>query len=151
MFSEQDVLFMRRALELANLAATQQEVPVGAVLVLDNQMVGEGWNQPIQAHDPSAHAEMIALRHAAQHIQNYRIIHSTLYVTLEPCVMCLGAIVHARVQRVVYGAPDPKTGAVNSAFLLGESAKFNHKVEFQGGLLADECGEILRRFFRERR
>ena len=151
MFSDNDLTHMRRALQLAEIAAQHHEVPVGAVLVLNDQVIGEGWNHPIQAHDPSAHAEIIALRCGADAIKNYRLINTTLYVTLEPCVMCLGAIVHARIQRVVYGAADPKTGAVTSMFDLGTTVKFNHRVEYTGGLLATECGELLRQFFRERR
>lgn len=151
MFTPEDEHYMQRAIELARIAAKNQEVPVGALLVLDHKVIGEGFNHPIQAHDPSAHAEIIALRQGAIQLQNYRIIHSTLYVTLEPCLMCVGAIVHARVRRVVYGASDPKTGAVNSVFKLGETQSLNHQVEYLGGLFAEECGEILRRFFRERR
>lgn len=151
MVSDQDLVYMQHAIQLAETAAKHQEVPVGAVLVLDNQIIGEGWNHPIQAHDPSAHAEMIALRRGAEKIKNYRIVQSTLYVTLEPCIMCVGAIVHARVKRVVYGASDPRTGAVKSVFELGESNQFNHHVEYVGGLLREECGELLKQFFRERR
>jgi len=146
-----DIHYMRQAIQLAETAAKNQEVPVGAVLVFDNQVIGEGWNQPIHAHDPCAHAEIIALRRGAEKIKNYRLVNSTLYVTLEPCVMCVGAIVHARVRRVVYGAPDPKTGAVTSVFALGLTNQFNHHVEYAGGLLAEECGELLRKFFRDRR
>ncbi len=149
--SDQDLIYMQRAIQLAEMAAEHQEVPVGAVLVLDNQIIGEGWNHPIATHDPSAHAEMIALRRGAEQIKNYRILQSTLYVTLEPCIMCVGAIVHARVQRVVYGASDPRTGAVKSAFDLGDSSLFNHRVKYENGLLAEECGGLLRKFFRERR
>lgn len=148
MFDSQDVIYMQRAIQLAKTAAENQEVPVGAVLVLDNQIIGEGWNQPIKSHDPCAHAEIIALRSAAKTIKNYRIIHSTLYVTLEPCMMCVGAIVHARVQRVVFGASDEKKGAVKSVMDL---SGFNHRVEYESGLLADECGELLKQFFRARR
>ena len=151
MFSPEDIHFMQRAIQLAKIAAKNQEVPVGAVLVLDHQIIGEGFNHPIKAHDPSAHAEMIALRQGADHIKNYRIINSTLYVTLEPCLMCVGAIVHARVSRVVYGASDPKTGAVKSVFNLGEAHLLNHRVEYADGLFAEECGELLKQFFRERR
>lgn len=150
-FSVDDTVFMQRAIQLAKMAAEQEEVPVGAVLVLGNKIIGEGFNQPIKAHDPSGHAEIIALREGARKIGNYRLPHSTLYVTLEPCVMCVGAIVHARVLRVVYGAADPKTGAVSSVFRLGEAGQFNHRVEYIGGLLAGECGELLREFFRARR
>lgn len=167
MFSETDHFWMQRALMLAKLAAKNQEVPVGAVLVVDNQMIGEGWNRPICTHDATAHAEIIALRLGAEKLKNYRLVHSTLYVTLEPCVMCVGAIVHARVERVVYGAPDPKSGAVVSRFQLGDaslyprskmtseprvnSPAFNHRVEYEGGLLVDECSAVLKEFFRERR
>lgn len=146
-----DVFYMQRAIQLAEAAARNQEVPVGAVLVLNDEIIGEGSNQPIQMHDPSAHAEMIALRSASEKIKNYRLVNTTLYVTLEPCLMCVGAIVHARVKRVVYGAPDPKTGAVASVFPLGESKQLNHRVEYQGGILAEACGELLKQFFRERR
>jgi len=142
---------MQRAIQLAQSAAVNQEVPVGAVVVLDEQIIAEGSNQPIQSHDPSAHAEMIALRRAAEKLKNYRLVNTTLYVTLEPCLMCVGAIVHARMKRVVYGAPDPKTGAVTSVFALGESNQLNHRVEYVGGVLAQECGELLKQFFRERR
>lgn len=151
MFTQEDMFYMQHAIRLANIAAENQEVPVGAVLVLDNKIMGEGFNHPIQLHDPSAHAEMIALRQGADHIKNYRIVNSTLYVTLEPCIMCVGTIVHARVRRVVYGAPDPKTGAVKSVFHLGTANQFNHRVEYVGGLFAEECGELLRQFFRDRR
>ena len=144
--------FMERALELARHAETQGEVPVGAVLVLDEKIIGEGWNQPIRRHDPSAHAEIMALRHAGQYQQNYRLPDSTLYVTLEPCRMCAGAIVHARVGRVIFGASDPRTGAAGSAFdLLPSDARFNHRTEVSGGVMADECAELLRQFFSARR
>lgn len=149
--SDQDLIYMQHAIRLAETAAANQEVPVGAVLVLDNQIIGEGWNHPIHAHDPSAHAEIIALRRGADKIKNYRIVQSTLYVTLEPCIMCVGAIVHARVSRVVYGAADLRTGAVKSVFQLGDSNQFNHRVEYASGLLAEACGDLLRKFFRERR
>ena len=146
-----DEVYMRRALELARRAQAHDEVPVGAVVALDGVIVGEGWNQPIGAHDPSAHAEIVALRAAAANQKNYRLPGAQLYVTLEPCVMCVGAIVHARIARVVYGATDPKTGAAGSAFPLLGSNQFNHVVDVQGGLLADDCGEILRNFFQSRR
>ena len=142
---------MRRALELAQHAGQTGEIPVGAVLVLDGDVIGEGWNQPIVTHDPSAHAEMVALRAAAQHLKNYRLTGATLYVTLEPCAMCAGAIVHARIARVVYGAPDPKAGAAGSVFSLLDSDRLNHRAEVVGGVLAGECGEMLRRFFQARR
>src|SRR5580692_706357 len=130
MFSENDLSWMHHALALAKDAANRQEVPVGAVLVLDETMIGEGSNRPIGECDPTAHAEIVALRQGAQSLKNYRLVNSTLYITLEPCLMCVGAIVHARVKRVVFGATDPKTGAVNSVFQLGESDRFNHRVEY---------------------
>ncbi len=142
---------MHRALELAMLAEKIGEVPVGAVLVLDNQIIGEGWNHPIQAHDPSAHAEILALRQGAKHIKNYRLVNATLYVTLEPCAMCAGAMVHARIQRLVFGAPDPKTGAAGGVLNLLQEPRLNHQVRCEGGLLSLECGELLREFFRKRR
>jgi tRNA(adenine34) deaminase len=143
---------MRRALELAQCAAAAGEVPVGAVLVKDGEPVGQGWNRPIADHDPSAHAEIVALRQAGWRLGNYRLPGTTLYVSLEPCVMCAGALVHARVARVVYGAADPKGGACGSVFdLLPSDARFNHRVECTGGVMADACGDVLRAFFRERR
>lgn len=144
--------WMSRALALAARGAEAGEVPVGAVLVLDGESVGEGWNRPIGAHDPTAHAEIVALRAAAGHLGNYRLPGTTLYVTLEPCVMCAGAIVHARIERVIYGAPDPKAGACGSVFdLLPSDGRFNHRTDCRGGILAADCGEMLRSFFRARR
>ncbi len=142
---------MRRALELARHAETAGEVPVGAVVVLNGEAIGEGWNQPIAASDPSAHAEMVALRAAARQARNYRLTGATLYVTLEPCAMCAGAMVHARIARVVYGAADPKAGAAGSVFSLLDSDRLNHRAETVGGVLAEECGELLKRFFQSRR
>ena len=142
---------MRRALELAQLAADAGEVPVGAVVVIDSVIAGEGYNRPIGSSDPSAHAEMQALRDAAQRTRNYRLAGSVLYVTLEPCVMCAGAIMHARVGRVVYGAPDPKTGACGGVLDLFGEARLNHHTRVEGGVLALECGELLRAFFSTRR
>ncbi len=143
---------MRHALALARRAEAEGEVPVGAVLVRDGEPIGEGWNRPIGEHDPSAHAEIMALRAAGKAVGNYRLPDSTLYVTLEPCPMCAGAIVHARVTRVVFGASDPRTGAAGSVFdLLPSDARFNHRTACEGGLLADEAGELLRAFFRARR
>ncbi|KXX65839.1 zinc-binding protein [Marichromatium gracile] len=143
---------MRHALRLAERAAQQGEVPVGAVLVRDGQCIGEGWNRPIADSDPSAHAEIQALRDAGRRLANYRLPETRLYVTLEPCVMCAGAIVHARVGAVVYGATDPKAGACGSVFdLLPSDARFNHRTECRGGVLAADCGELLRDFFRTRR
>ncbi len=143
---------MRRALALAERAAAAGEVPVGALLIQDSQVIGEGWNCPIATQDPSAHAEIQALRDAGRRVGNYRLPGTTLYVTLEPCVMCAGAIVHARIERVIYGAPDPKGGACGSVFdLLPSDARFNHHTDCRGGILAAECGEALRAFFRARR
>ena len=151
-FADADAHWMRHALELARCAAEEGEVPVGAVLVREGEILGEGWNRPIIRHDPSAHAEIQALRDAGRRVGNYRLPGSILYVTLEPCVMCAGAIVHARVAQVVYGAPDPKAGACGSVFnLLPSDGRFNHRTEVRGGLLAEDCGEVLRAFFRARR
>jgi tRNA(adenine34) deaminase len=146
-----DELYMRRALELAACAEAEGEVPVGAVLVADGRVLAEGWNRCITLSDPSAHAEMIALRAGGQALGNYRLPGTTLYVTLEPCAMCAGAMIHARVARLVYGADDPKTGAVGSVFDLLRGPKLNHRVEVLAGVLAAECGEQLQNFFRLRR
>jgi tRNA(adenine34) deaminase len=149
--SPDDVAFMRRALALARHAQEAGEVPIGALVVHNGEIVGEGWNQPIRSHDPSAHAEMVALRAAAVRLRNYRLTDTTLYVTLEPCAMCAGAIVHARIARVVYAAADPKAGAGGSVFNLLASEKLNHRAAITSGVLEQECGELLRDFFRERR
>jgi tRNA(adenine34) deaminase len=150
--AEQDLHWMRHALLLAERAAAEGEVPVGAVVVRAGEVLGEGWNRPIAAHDPTAHAEIQALRAAAQHIGNYRLTDALLYVTLEPCPMCAGAIVHARIARVVYGAADPKGGACGSVFdLLPSDQRFNHRTACVGGVLADDCAELLRGFFAARR
>lgn len=146
-----DEYWMQRALELAQKAAAVDEVPVGAVIVKDNQLIAEGWNHPIQLHDPSAHAEMVALRQAGNVLNNYRLLDTTLYVTLEPCVMCVGAMIHARVKRVVYGARDPKTGAAGSVFDLLQSEKHNHKIDVTGGVLETECRDVLQSFFKIKR
>lgn len=146
-----DIEWMRHALRLAQRAADEGEVPVGAVIVRDDVLLAEGWNQPISANDPTAHAEIQALRAAGLAAANYRLPGSTLYVTLEPCVMCAGAIVHARVKRVVFAAPDPRVGAAGSAFSLLDNERFNHLVAVQGGVLAEECGELLKGFFKARR
>lgn len=146
-----DEEWMQHALRLARRAAEAGEVPVGAVLVKDGAIIGEGWNHPISGHDPTAHAEIGALRAGAAVLGNYRLVNTTLYVTLEPCVMCAGAIVHARVKRLVFGASDPKTGAAGSVFDIFTSGKVNHMVEVEGGLLAEECGRLLTEFFRQRR
>ena len=143
---------MRQALEHAGNAAAKDEVPVGAVLVgADGELIAAGHNQPIGSNDPSAHAEIVVLRDAASKLSNYRLPGTTLYVTIEPCVMCVGAIVHARVARIVYGATEPKTGAIESAQKLFETGEFNHCPEIEGGVLADECGALLSRFFELKR
>jgi len=147
-----DVAWMRQALEQAETAASMDEVPVGAVLVdAAGELIAAGHNQPISSHDPSAHAEIVVLRAAAQKLTNYRLPGTTLYVTVEPCVMCVGAIVHARVARLVYGATEPKTGAIESAQKLFESGRFNHRPEIEAGVLADECGALLSEFFAHKR
>ena len=143
--------WMQHALHLAEQAAEQDEVPVGAVVVLDEEAVGEGWNQPISSCDPTAHAEIIALRDAARRIGNYRLTGATLYVTLEPCLMCVGAMIHARIGRVVFGASDPKRGAVNSTTRAFETQGLNHRVTFTGGVMASACAGRLHDFFRARR
>ena len=142
---------MRAALGLAAEAAAIGEVPVGAVVVNRGEIVGRGFNRPISSADPTAHAEIVALREAAASLGNYRLPGCELYVTLEPCAMCVGAMVHARVARIVFGAADPKTGACGSIVDLPGLANFNHHGRFEGGMLEAECGEILRRFFAERR
>ena len=146
-----DLHYMQHALQLARRAQAVDEVPVGALLVRDDQIIGEGWNVPISTHDPSAHAEIRALRAAADSVSNYRLPETTLYVTLEPCVMCAGAIIHARVQRVVFAARDPKTGAAGSVFDILNSDQHNHGVLISEGILAEECGQLLTDFFRARR
>lgn len=146
-----DMRFMREALVLARAAWAAGEVPVGAVVVKDGEIVGRGFNAPISRHDPSAHAEVMALRDAAENLGNYRLVGCSLYVTLEPCIMCMGAIFHARIERVVYGASDPKTGACGSVIDLPAEARLNHHAEVAGGILADECSGLLRDFFAQRR
>lgn len=146
-----DQSYMHRALELAAEAERAGEVPVGAVLVLGDEIVAEAWNRPIGAHDPTAHAEVRALRRAGERIGNYRLVDTTLYVTLEPCAMCAGALIHARVARVVFGAADPKTGAFGGAWDIREAAPHNHRLEVVGGVLAAECADALQTFFRQRR
>ena len=142
---------MRAALDLAAQAAAIGEVPVGAVVVKDGAIIGRGYNRPISSADPTAHAEIVALREAAARAGNYRLPGCELYVTLEPCAMCVGAMVHARIARIVYGAADPKTGACGSIVDLPGLSTFNHHGSFEGGMLESECGEILKRFFAERR
>ena len=149
--AELDRQFMEQAIEQAKMAALAGEVPVGAIVVRDGKVLARAFNKPIAKHDPSAHAEMLALREAALAEQNYRLPDTTLYVTLEPCAMCSGAMLHARVGRVVYGASDPKTGAAGSVFNLFSSKQINHQTTVEGGILGDECGQVLRHFFKERR
>jgi tRNA(adenine34) deaminase len=149
--AEIDREWMRRALELAGRAGEEREVPVGAVLVVDGEVVGEGSNRPIGDHDPTAHAEILALRAAAGRLTNYRLPGTTLYVTLEPCVMCAGAIIQARVRRVVYGARDPRGGAAGSVFDVLITNRLNHRVEITGGVLEEDCARLLQDFFRQRR
>ena len=151
-FGEEDIALMRRALQLAAHARdAENEVPVGAVLVREGEIVGLGWNRNITLHDPTAHAEIMALRAAGEKLGNYRLPGATLYVTLEPCAMCAMALVHARIGRVVYGASDPKTGAAGSVFDIFGSGKVNHRVQVEGGVLAEESGRLLTEFFRQRR
>ncbi|HTN30256.1 MAG TPA: tRNA adenosine(34) deaminase TadA [Pseudomonas sp.] len=146
-----DEHFMRLALEQARLGAAQGEVPVGAVLVRDGEIIGSGFNAPISRHDPSAHAEMVAIRAAAEAEQNYRLPATTLYVTLEPCSMCAGLMVHSRVARVVYGASEPRAGVAVSQGRFFEQNFLNHWVRVEGGVLAEECGAVLKEFFKARR
>jgi len=143
--------FMRQAMELASQAQAAGEVPVGAVVVLDGKIIGRGFNAPISRHDPSAHAEMMALRDAAQRQGNYRLVDCELFVTLEPCLMCAGAIMHARIARLVYGASDPKTGACGSVVDAFAEQRLNHHTAVLGGMLAQECGAMLSDFFAMRR
>jgi tRNA(adenine34) deaminase len=150
-FTEIDNILMVRAIHLAKEAQKVGEVPVGALIFFEGQIIGEGWNRPILDHDPTAHAEITALREAGRTLQNYRLVGATLYVTLEPCVMCMGAISHARIQRIVYGAPDPKRGAAGSALQLGDADFLNHRIEVSGGLLEETCSALLLDFFRARR
>lgn len=146
-----DSAWMQLALDLAREAAKKGEVPVGAIVVKNGQIIGQGSNAPIGLHDPSAHAEIIAMRAAAQHLGNYRLVDCTLYVTLEPCAMCAGAIQHARIARLVYGTCDAKTGACGSVVNLMNEPKLNHHCEVIGGVLAAECGAVLSDFFKQRR
>lgn len=146
-----DEEYMRRALALAAQGEALGEVPVGAVIVCGDEVIGEGFNQPITSHDPTAHAEVIALRAAAQNIANYRLVDATLYVTLEPCTMCVGALVHSRIARLVFGTTEPKAGAVVSKAHLLDAEYFNHRIEMESGVLAQECQHQLSDFFRRRR
>lgn len=151
MQAELDRQFMQQALDQAKLAALHGEVPVGAVLVRDGVVIAKAFNQPIGNTDPSAHAEMLVLRTAALAESNYRLPGTTLYVTLEPCTMCAGAMLHARVDRVVYGAADPKTGAAGSVLDIFSSKQINHQTQVEHGIMSEECGQVLREFFKERR
>ena len=150
-FSEDDVRWMQRALQLAQQAAEQQEVPVGAVIVRDGQVLGEGFNCPISSCDPSAHAEMVALRNACLLERNYRIPGATLYVTVEPCSMCAGALLHGRVDRIVFGAAEPKAGAVISAQRFFDQPYVNYRIQYQQGCLEQQCSQIMTAFFEQRR
>jgi len=146
-----DQYWMAHALDLAKKAEEQGEVPVGAVIIRDDNILGEGWNQPITQHDSTAHAEIQALRAACAHVENYRLPGATLYVTLEPCIMCAGAIIHARIERVVYATKEPKTGAVGSCFDIFNTQQLNHYVHCEHGVLADESTQLLQDFFKSRR
>lgn len=146
-----DAAYMRRALELARRGQAEGEVPVGALVVLDARVIGEGWNRPVGAADPTAHAEILALRAAAQAVGNYRLAGAHLYVTLEPCAMCVGAMMHARIARVVFGARDPKTGSAGSVIDLFSESRLNHHATVVGGVLAEESGALLSAFFAARR
>jgi tRNA(adenine34) deaminase len=149
--TEADLDWMRHAIRLAQRAEQQGEVPIGAVLVKDERCIGEGWNKPIAEHDPTAHAEINAIRNAGAALANYRLPDTTLYVTLEPCVMCMGAISQARIERLVFGAYDPARGAVCHALNLAEADFLNHRLRWDGGVLTTECSNLLKDFFRKRR
>ena len=146
-----DEEFMRRAFALAEQAAAVGEVPVGALVVKDGAVIGEGYNQPISSCDPTGHAEIIAMRSAAQGLSNYRLSGCDLYVTIEPCTMCVGAMVHARIDKIVFGAKEPRAGALESQLRLMDESHYNHSIDWQGGVLAEECGAIISRFFRAKR
>jgi len=148
---ERDVEFMRAALAIARQGLERDEVPVGAVVVMDDEVIGAGYNQPIGTHDPTAHAEIVAMRAAAARLGNYRLSGATLYVTIEPCMMCVGAMVHARLARLVYGASEPKAGAVESTQRAHEHPALNHRIEVTGGVLAEECRDVMQAFFKSRR
>ena len=146
-----DELWMRSALSLATLAREADEVPVGAIVVFEGEMIGRGFNQMISTNDPSAHAEIIAMREAARRIGNYRLVNCDLYVTLEPCLMCVGAMIHARIRKVIFGALENKSGALSSRVLGAQLPCHNHKLLVEGGILAEESAELLKTFFQERR
>jgi tRNA(adenine34) deaminase len=143
--------WMREAISLACRAGEHGEVPVGAVVVCDGRVIGQGWNRPIGSRDPTAHAEIVAIRDAAQRLGNYRLPGSTLYVTVEPCTMCAGALIHARIAALVYGTPEPRAGAVTSTATVLDNPSLNHRVQVSGGVLADECAALLKEFFAARR
>ena len=147
----EDIDIMEQAILLARSAADQGEVPVGAIITFNGEIIGEGANCPVTSHDPTAHAEIIAIRKAAVNLTNYRLPGTTLYVTLEPCIMCMGAMIHARLQRVVFGAYDPKTGAAGSRYSIGSDKRLNHNIEITGGICETECASLLKNFFQERR
>jgi tRNA(adenine34) deaminase len=149
--AEEDQVYMRLALDLAVQAAAEGEVPVGAVVVRDGQVIGQGWNRPISTCDATAHAEIVALRDASHACGNYRLPGATLYVTIEPCTMCVGAMIHARIARVVFGAPEPKAGALVSRLNLAEADHWNHRLQIAGGVCAEEAADVMRRFFQWRR
>lgn len=147
----EDEVYMRLALDLAVQAAAEGEVPVGALVVRDGQILGQGWNRPISTCDATAHAEIVALREASRACGNYRLPGATLYVTIEPCTMCVGAIIHARIERIVFGAPEPKAGALVSRLNLAAADHWNHRVQTTGGVCMEEAAEVMRRFFQLRR
>ncbi|VAW51471.1 tRNA-specific adenosine-34 deaminase [hydrothermal vent metagenome] len=151
MCNETDMGWMRKALDLAHKAEAAGEVPVGAVLVKDNQLIAEGWNQPISNHDATSHAEIMVMRAAGKKLKNYRLVDCTMYVTLEPCSMCVGAMIHARVAKVVYGASEPRTGALGGAFNLLEANQHNHVFDVEAGVMEEESKQLLQSFFRSRR
>lgn len=146
-----DEFYMAKALQLAEQAGAVGEVPVGAILVKDGEIVGEGFNQPISGCDPTAHAEIVAMRNAAKNLNNYRLSDCDLYVTIEPCTMCVGAMVHGRIRRVLFGALEPRAGALQSQLQLMDQSHYNHSIEWQGGVLAQECGDLISSFFRRKR
>ncbi len=146
-----DTHWMKKALELAQKAEEAGEVPVGAVIIKDNQLIAEGWNQPITSNDATSHAEIMAMREAGKKLNNYRLVDTVMYVTLEPCSMCVGAMIHARVGKVVFGAAEPRTGALGGAFNLLEANEHNHFFDFEGGVMAEESRVLLQRFFQSRR
>ena len=151
MTSVADTAFMTRALELAKYAAEQGEVPVGAVIVHEGMIIAEGYNQPISSCDPTAHAEVVAMRRACATLNNYRLTGCELYVTIEPCTMCVGAMVHARIKRVIFGALEPRAGALQSQFQLMKNSSYNHSIAWNGGVLAEQCAAMMADFFRQKR